>query len=427
MPEIEIFTDIQPIPDQELVFNSTKKLNSVASTRRSGKTSGIKLYSLIRSLEAKEEAIVMPDYGYCAEMFEDISEIGGEAINFRNQSRLTLKTITGGRTRFYSYEAIKRLRGKKFNHVYFDEFQSYPGDLDELKAIIMPTLADYGGQAWFFGTPKKNTPIEQIHNDTNPLWGHYCMKAVNNPFITPEEIELQRSLLSPKIFMQEWEAQFVDFSGGLWLYDMHDDVFIENYPVDPHARITLCFDFNVSPGTCILKQRIEDTYENGGGIYFFKEFSLEGGTAKVCKEVKKYMDKELYFYKGLYWVTGDSSGNQRDTRGNITDYQIIQKELGIPGVRFIDTRKQNPLLGYSRDVCNTAIYNKVLFIDRKNCPILSKDMYIARPKEGSDELIKDRKDNKLDSFDAFRYGVHADFKSIPEIHSFMLRMYGKSN
>lgn len=426
MVTVEIDSDFIPIPDQKLVFGSDKKLNSVPSTRRSGKTSGIIYFSNVWALAGQEVAIVQPDYGYCAEMYESLVSGMADCVAMVSKQRLTIRTITGGRIRFYSYEAFEKLRGKKFHKVLFDEFQFFYYDLDILMAVLLPTIADYNGQVWFFGTPKKNTAIEAITLNKGDEWGHWTMRATNNPYIRPEEIITQKKILSPLVYAQEWEAQFVDFSGQLWLYELKPDVhIIEDIPIDEYAPITLCWDFNVDPCTCIFKQTIRDKAENGGGINFFMELTADGGTHHLAQMVRRYLDS-LTFFKGAYFVTGDSSGSKSDTRGNTTDYEIISRTLGIPFSRFIDTRKQNPMLDYSRDLCNTAFFHNLVFVDKNKCPILARDISIAKPKEGSSQLIKDRATNKMDSFDAMRYGIHAEFKSIKDILRFSSLVNGNN-
>lgn len=415
----EVRLDRPPIPDQDLVFNSKAKLNSVPSTRRSGKTSGIVLYSVIFGLQGKDIAIVYPTHDDSKETYLKIETIIRPFLISQDKAALTMRLVSGGVIRFFSYEAFARLRGKKFHYVFCDEFQECRIDESQFWAALLPTLADYKGQAFFFGTPQKGTLIHTFSLKTEPEWQHYKMKAVNNPFIDPEEIALQKRILNPLVFAQEWEGEFVDFSGELWLYDFNPTIhLIENLPIDPYARLMLCFDFNVDPGTCLVKQKIEDKAENGGGIFFIKEIKAAGSTQVICKQVKKYLDS-LTFFKGDIWVTGDSSGSKTDTRSNTTDYEIIKNELNIPFSRFADTRKQNPLLGYSRDLVNTTFYNNLIFIDSKNCPILANDCSIARPKANNDDhLQKDRGVFKLDSFDAMRYGIHADFKSIKDVLRF---------
>ena len=418
--DITIKPKIRPLPDQEVVFSSLSKLNNVPSTRRSGKTSGIVYNNCIYGLQGEHIANVYPTHDDCKEIYLKIELALNPFIkqNGRDKSAFIMRLITGGSIRFFSYEAFARMRGKKFHKVYCDEFQECRLSEQEFFAALLPTLADYRGRAWFFGTPKKGTLIHSFSDKLDSEWSHFKMSAVNNPFINPEEIALQKKLLDPLVFAQEWEGEFVDFSGEAWLYDFKRELHLtKGIGIDEYSPLMLCFDFNVDPCTCLVKQTIRDKLENGGGINFIKEITNIGGTNQLCHKVRNYLDS-LKFFKGAIWVTGDSSGSKRDTRGNTTDYEVIRKELGIPFSRFIDTRKQNPNLSYSRDLVNTAFYNNLIYIDSDNCPILARDCSIAKPKEGGDNLIKDRGLNKLDSFDAMRYGIHADFKSIKDVLRF---------
>jgi len=418
--EIEIAPNRKPLPDQELVFNSQSKLNSVPSTRRSGKTTGIVYYGSIYALQGKHIAICYPTYDECAEsfiLFENGLEPFLASKNGINKRALTFRLLTGGSIRFFSYEAWKKIRGKKFHYVFCDEFQECQIEESNFTAAMYPTLSDYSGKAFFFGTPKKNTLIEVFHLKKEPEWNHLIMKATNNPRISQDEIEFQRRNLPPLVFAQEWEGEFVDFSGSMWLYEFKKDIHLQSgLEITPYDSLHLSFDFNNEPCTCLISQKIDKPASEGGGINFIKEFAVNGGTRPLCNELKKYLDLiKIKGFKSAIWVTGDNSGTKHDTRSNTTDYQLIRDILGIPFAFFIDTRKANPRLTHSRNICNIAFYHNLVFIDPEGCPILAADCAKAKPKEGTDELIKDRVNNKNDSMDAFRYDLNAWFKSMDDI------------
>jgi len=417
--ELVLIPNRKPLPDQELVFNSKTKLNTVPSTRRSGKTTGIKYYSVLNAASGEQIAIVYPTYDECKEIFLSIQNavVDLAAINGIDKGALIIRLRTGGTIRFFSYEAFSRIRGKKFHKVYCDEFQECKIEEGQFFAALLPTLADFRGQAFFFGTPKKNTLIHTFSLKKEPEWRHFQMQAVNNPFISPEEIELQRKILPPMVFAQEWLAEFVDFSGSMWLYEFKKDIHLQSgLEITPYDSLHLSFDFNNEPCTCLISQKIDKPASEGGGINFIKEFAVNGGTRPLCNEVKKYLELiKIKGFKSAIWVTGDNSGTKHDTRSNTTDYQLIRDILGIPFAFFIDTRKANPRLTHSRNICNIAFYHNLVFIDPEGCPILAADCTKAKPKEGTDELIKDRVNNKNDSMDAFRYDLNAWFKSMDDI------------
>jgi len=418
--EIEIAPNRTPLPDQELVFNSKAKLNSVPSTRRSGKTTGIVYYGSVYALQGEQIAICYPTYDECSEsfiLFENSLEPFLASKNGINKKALTFRLLTKGSIRFFSYEAWKKIRGKKFNKVFCDEFQECLLEESYFMAAMLPTLSDLSGQAWFLGTPKKNTLIETFHLKKEPEWMHYVMRATNNPRIGKEEIEFQRRSLPPLVFAQEWEGEFVDFDGQRWMYEYNPDIHLEeNIQLDREARILLGLDFNVDPCTCLVSQKIDDWCSKGGGLNILKEITSNKGSRECAKLTRRWLEKQGV--KSAVWITGDVSGSNKDSRANITDYQIWSEELGIPLSMFINTTKANANLAFSRDMCNTLFYNQAVFIDKNECPILCKDLATAKPKEGTDQLIKDRTNNKNDSLDAFRYIVDALFHSIDEITRF---------
>ena len=334
-------------------------------------------------------------------------------IEEENKSDLYIETITGGKISFYTHNTFESLRGNKFHYVYVDEFQDFVYPVDELLASLLPTLSDYQGQGYFFGTPKKYRPIYELHQMQGEIWGHYKMNAANNPRISPEEIKIQKDILPEKVYLQEWEGEFVDFNEEAWFYEYNSKVVeIDHYEIVDYEPILLSFDFNVDPGTCLMSQKVDKI---GGHITVFKEIKVTGLTADLCKRVK--YELELINHNGFVHVTGDSSGNDRSTNSNKTDYQTINEVLDIPYELFIDTRDQNPKLNHSRDMCNTVLHNDFIRIVRAECPILIKEMVMARPKpkDDSGNLVKDRKLNKMDSVDAFRYGINAYFKTIKDI------------
>jgi hypothetical protein len=223
------------------------------------------------------------------------------------------------------------------------------------------------------------------------------------------------------------KGDWTDFGGkNLWLYSFRPSLHLQDdLEFDPYLPIYECYDFNYSPTTCLLLQVVKERQSEGGGMFFLKEFSVDGGTERLCNEVNRYFDNELKDYKGFSYVTGDVSGNQRDTRGNSTDYEIIQRIRKIPLSRFIDTRAMNPRMDYSRDICNTVFHNDLVFVDRKKCPILAKELGLAKPNENGRGLFKDRGTYKMDSFDAMRYGIHAVCSSVGDVINMARIVYGR--
>jgi phage terminase large subunit-like protein len=111
---------------------------------------------------------------------------------------------------------------------------------------LRPALADKKGKALFLSTPKGRNWFWQIWNKGNdPLeteWQSFKFKTVDNPHIDPAEVEAARGL-PERVFLQEFEAEFVEDAGAVFRNVMnciHDG---EPYEQQPHNPIVFGVDW----------------------------------------------------------------------------------------------------------------------------------------------------------------------------------------
>ncbi|RYD51205.1 MAG: hypothetical protein EOP52_12475 [Sphingobacteriales bacterium] len=204
---------------------------------------------------------------------------------------------------------------------------------------------------------------------------------------------------------------------GLWGKEKNDAPWLYNLIQETHFRPTLefrptypvylSFDFNNDPFTCVAfqqspQQGLKDSFAHG-----LKEFS---GTIKVeemCAQIKGT------FPASIFYVTGDRNGNNEDVGRNQTLYQLIAGHLGINPRTQLNTNTINLEHADSRLLCNTMLanYPSILF-SKEGCPNLTTQMVDARidPKSNKPStLLKDRKDNKNDELDCYRYFMQTYF------------------
>lgn len=198
---------------------------------------------------------------------------------------------------------------------------------------------------------------------------------------------------------------------GDWDYVQNDAPFVTefneminvgDYQLDLSYPIWISFDFNISPTTALIFQDRED------GIYFLKEHQVNGGTERLCQELKYYSRQPT----GLF-VTGDRSGNSGSTSAGldqfsaVTDYTIIKNELGLSDYELRYYKEANKRLDYSRRLVNYAFKNSNIYLDRSMVQTI-QDLKNAKLDQ-NEKLVKDRDQYKLDCFDAFRYAINAMF------------------
>lgn len=111
-----------------------------------------------------------------------------------------------------------RIRGTRILFVLLDEMQDiHPSVFTE---VVRPALSDTeGSRALFTGTPKGKRNILYKLSEmakTDPEWSFHNYPTSSNPIIPKSEIVRAKELLPPRVFRQEYEADFVNFAGQIW-------------------------------------------------------------------------------------------------------------------------------------------------------------------------------------------------------------------
>lgn len=112
-----------------------------------------------------------------------------------------------------------RLRGNRIYFIALDEVQ----DINPVvwTEVVRPALSDtVGSRAIFTGTPKGKVnflyDLSQMETGYKNEWKFFNYGTEANPTIPKDEIEAARISLPPRVFQQEYEANFVAFPGQIW-------------------------------------------------------------------------------------------------------------------------------------------------------------------------------------------------------------------
>ena len=109
------------------------------------------------------------------------------------------------------------LRGEGLDFVVMDECAFM--QKEAWTEAIRPALSDRQGKALFISTPKgRNWFWENYMRGVNGEegWQAWTFPTANNPFIAASEIEASKRDLPEMIFRQEYLAEFIDDSGGVF-------------------------------------------------------------------------------------------------------------------------------------------------------------------------------------------------------------------
>jgi len=320
--------------------------------------------------------------------------------------------LAGNVLDFRSAERPENWEGFGYKKIILNEAGIILSDRYLYENAILPMMLDYSDSQLFAGGVPKG---EYDKSGRKHLFYELCEKAekgqkgfsshhytsFDNPILDPASIEqliIDLGGEESPVVRQEVFGQFVNIGGTLffWAYNAlkhksQKAAYLAGLPV------WASFDFNYDQMAVVLGQQLNNRASNVIDIITVPN----GDTNMACAAIKsKYPSSQFI-------VTGDASGAKHDTRNShINDYRIIKKLLS-PIKMFV--RKQNLSIENSYALCNTVLSSeRVEHYIAPHCDLLLSDIGKGRFKEKAGyELVKDRLNNKLDHFDAYRYLLDA--------------------
>jgi hypothetical protein len=148
-----------------------------------------------------------------------------------SESNHRIECSGGGVLDMWTLERPDSGRGRKYKRVIVNEAAMARFLQEAWEETIRPTLTDYRGDAWFWSTPKGRNFYWQLwKRGQDPLrheqgWRSWRFPTVSNPHIDPAEVLAAKAELPERVFMQEYEAEFLENSAGVFrgVYDAVDD------------------------------------------------------------------------------------------------------------------------------------------------------------------------------------------------------------
>ena len=123
----------------------------------------------------------------------------------------------GGSVEVRSADKPDNLRGEGLDYVVMDECAFMQREV--WTEAIRPALSDRLGKALFISTPKGRNHFWEMYQrgiNGEEGWRSWTFPTSANPFIAKSEIEAAKRDLPEMIFRQEYLAEFIDDSGGVF-------------------------------------------------------------------------------------------------------------------------------------------------------------------------------------------------------------------
>lgn len=200
--------------------------------------------------------IFTAEYKQQQEIFDRIEEILYPIIQKKSRSDGRIRLKNGARIDFWVTNNNPLAgRGREYDVVLLDEsaFTKSPEMLEEIwPKSIKPTLLTRRGRAWVFSTPNGIDDLNffyAICHDKSLGFHEHHAPTSSNPFVPPDELEKEKKNNDPRVFQQEFDAEFIDWSKDA-LLDI-SKLMEDGLPV-------------ATPTTCDMIFAIADTALKGG-------------------------------------------------------------------------------------------------------------------------------------------------------------------
>lgn len=409
---------------QRQVCEDPARFRGLFAGRRFGKTIVI-LHetSIFASIPKSSCWYIAPTYRQAKLIAWQIFKDHFDKLNWTKKTNETDLTILLKNKTLISLKGADKpdsLRGVDLHFVAFDEV----ADIDKYvwEAVVSPTLASTEGHALFAGTPKgRNWVYKDIwlpgQDGSDPEFSSYKFTTIEGGNVSEEEIARKRRTTDPDIFRQEYEADWVDFSGRAYNFRAENNVvngLRDKYR--PEWPLIFCFDFNVDPGVAVVLQEFPGS--DGRTVTCVIDevwIPKDSNTLKVCKQLIDNWGN----HKGMVYCYGDSTGGSKGSA------KVMGSDWDLINVRMKEQFLARAEMKYRRNPSERGRINSMnarmrnaddeyqLFVDSKCVHIIHDLEHVELKNDGSGKLNKTSRSEEMKILthisDALGYYVAQEF------------------
>lgn len=299
-----------------------------------------------------------------------------EYITKTNESSLTMTLINGSTISLKGAEKPDNLRGRSLDFVVMDEFADMRKEA--WFEVIRPSLSDKEGDCLFIGTPKGRNHFYDLWTrgaDKELGWASYQFTTIEGGNVSESEIEQAKRDLDERTFNQEYQAQFVNYSGIIYYNFSREESVRKVHEVSDILHIGM--DFNLDPMSAVVATK------DGDKLHIMDEVVIYGSnTDEIVDEIlTRYPDKRIVVYP-------DPASRQRKTSaGGRTDLSILQNAGFTVKVRNSHTSIRDRINAVNSRLKSTDGVRHV-YIDPK-CKQVIQSLERQVYKEGTSQPDKD--------------------------------------
>lgn len=213
-------------PGQVAAYESPGRFKAIRCGRRWGKTKFATTLAMDTALKSWPVGWFAPEYKFLAEPYQEILMTLGDFVKSSSEQKGTIRLLSNGNIDFWTLENPLAGRGRKYKLAIIDEAaftkngsmiaSEGGGSKGIWEKNIRPTLVDLRGSAYALsntnGDDSENF-LWQICKQEKYGFVEYHAPSSANPFLPADELEELKRNSMPLVWQQEYEAEFVDWSG----------------------------------------------------------------------------------------------------------------------------------------------------------------------------------------------------------------------
>jgi phage terminase large subunit-like protein len=203
-----------PHPGQMDVHSHPARFKVLAAGRRWGKTRLGVNECLTTAAAGGRAWWVAPSYKMANVGWRPIRQMGARIRADVRRVDRQIVLSNGGEVAVKSADNPDSLRGDSLDLVVIDEAAFVKPEA--WNEALRPALSDRRGRAIFISTPKGRNWFWHLFNTTGDDWQSWQLPTTANPFIDPAEVEIARQQLPERVFRQEYLAEFIEDSSGVF-------------------------------------------------------------------------------------------------------------------------------------------------------------------------------------------------------------------
>lgn len=196
---------------QNEIIRERNRFNVIRCGRRFGKSYLAFALALECMLKTRNSFVL-----YTAPTYKDLKK------RYRDAKKLFLPLgascsegqikLNGSYLEFTGVWRSETIRGNAYHRAICDEWAYADNGEEAWQDVIMPTLADFEGDSFFFSTPNGRNHFADLDKNSQLFsnWQSFHYTSYDNPHIKPSEIDLAKEQLPSVAFAQEYLAEYVD-------------------------------------------------------------------------------------------------------------------------------------------------------------------------------------------------------------------------